>query len=102
MLLQTTEIGWMFHPLRLGFDSWLGKPKTIKIGIYSFPVRRSTSKGQCAASTVCGRQMGWWQLDLKTDKSLCCLLAEVTWPIKCNYNRSFSNFTQMQHYQFLT
>ena len=34
------------------------KPKTIKIGIYSFPVDVQHSKRQCEASVVCGRQLG--------------------------------------------
>ena len=36
-------------------------------------------KAQREASTVCGRQMGWWQLDLKIKMSLGCLLAKATW-----------------------
>ena len=33
------------------------KPKTIKICVHSFPAWRSAIKGQCEASTMCGRQM---------------------------------------------
>ena len=36
-------------------------------------------KGQCEASTVCGRQVGRGQLDSKTERSLRCLLAKATW-----------------------
>ena len=36
-------------------------------------------KGQCEASIVCGRQMGRWQLDSKTERSFRCLLAKATW-----------------------
>ena len=55
------------------------KPKTIKIGIHSFPAWRSE------ASSVCGKQVGRWQLDSKTQRFLRCLLAMATWWIKCNY-----------------
>ena len=36
-------------------------------------------KGQCEAAAVCGRQVGKWQFDSKTEKSLRCLLAKATW-----------------------
>ena len=36
-------------------------------------------KGQYEASAVCGRQVGRWQLGLKTERSLRCLLAKATW-----------------------
>ena len=55
------------------------KPKTIKIGIHSFPLDVQQLKGQCEASIVCGRQMGRWQLDSKTERSFRCLLAKATW-----------------------
>ena len=48
-------------------------------------------KGQCEASTVCGRQMGRWQLYSKTERSLCCLLANASWRIKCNYHYKMRN-----------
>ena len=32
--------------------------------------------GQCEASSVCGRQVGRWQFDSKTERSLRCLLAQ--------------------------
>ena len=63
------------------------KPKTIKIGIPASLLDVQQFKGQCE---VCGRQMGRWQLDSKTEKSLRCLLAKATWWIKCNYNYIFT------------
>ena len=45
------------------------KLKTIKIDIQSFPAWRSALKGQCEASTVCGRLVGRRQLDSKTERS---------------------------------
>ena len=36
-------------------------------------------KGQCEASVVCGRQVGRWQLDSKTERYFCCLLANKAW-----------------------
>ena len=58
-------------------DSILGivEPKTIKLGIHSFPAGRSTLKGHCKAFTVCGRQVGRWQLYSQAERSLRCLLA---------------------------
>ena len=35
-------------------------------------------KGQCEASAVCGRQVGRWQLDSKTERSLRCLLTKAS------------------------
>ena len=35
--------------------------------------------GQFEASTVCGTQVGRWQHDSKTERSLCCHLAKATW-----------------------
>ena len=55
------------------------KPKTIKIGITASLLDVQQLKGQCEASNVCGRQMGRWQLDSKTERSLRCLLAKATW-----------------------
>ena len=55
------------------------KPKTIKIGIHSFLLDVQQLKGQCEASAVCGRQVGRWQLDSKTERSLRCFLAKATW-----------------------
>ena len=55
------------------------KPKTIKIGIHSFLLDVQQLKGQYEANAVCGRQVGRWQLDLKTERSLRCLLAKATW-----------------------
>ena len=36
-------------------------------------------KGQSKASDLCGRQVGRWQFDTKTEKFLRCLLVKVTW-----------------------
>ena len=41
-------------------------------------------RGQCEASAVCGRQVGRWQLDSKTERSLRCLLAKASWWMKFN------------------
>ena len=43
---------------------------------------------QCEAFTVSGKQEGRWQLNSKTKRTLCCLLAKASWWIKCNYNQS--------------
>ena len=73
------------HALDLGLIPDRVKPKTIKIGIHSFPAWRSAIKGTvwslCRVSGVVDR----WQLDSKTERSLRCLLAKATWWIKCNY-----------------
>ena len=55
------------------------KPKTVTIGIHSFMLDVQQLKGQCEASIVCGRQIGRWQLDSKTERSLRCLPAKATW-----------------------
>ena len=57
------------------------KPKAIKIGIHNpqLPCLKFSDKKQCEASTICGRQVGRWQLDLKTERSLPCLLTKVAW-----------------------
>ena len=65
------------------------KPKTIKLVFTAFLLDVQQSKGLCEASAVCGRQVGRWQLDLKTERSLRCLLAKATWRIKCNYNYNY-------------
>ena len=44
------------------------------------------------AFAVCGRQVGRWQLDSKTERSLRCLLAKATWWIKCNSNNLRDNW----------
>ena len=44
-------------------------------------------KGQCKASTVCGKHGDRWQLDLKTGRSLRCILARKVLslsPGQCN------------------
>ena len=46
-------------------------------------------KEQCEASTVCGREVGRWQLDSKTKRFLRCLLPKATWWIKYNYNYDY-------------
>ena len=50
------------------------KPKTA-----FFRWRFSNRKKQCKVSTVCGRQLGGWQLDSKTARFLRCVLAKATW-----------------------
>ena len=55
------------------------KPKTIKLVFTASLLDVQQSKGQCKASTVCGRQVGRWQLDSKTERSHRCLLAKATW-----------------------
>ena len=55
------------------------KPKTIKLEFTAFLLDVQQPKGQCEASAVCGRQVGRWQLDSKTERSLRCLLAKATW-----------------------
>ena len=52
------------------------KPLTGKIGIHSFPAWRSATKGTVWNLLVCGRQVGRWQLDSKTERSLRCLLTK--------------------------
>ena len=46
----------------------------------------------CEASIEYGRQVGRWQLDSKTEKSLQCFLAKATWRIKRNSNYNRSNY----------
>ena len=55
------------------------KPKTIKLVFTASLLDVQQLKGQCEASIVCGRQMGRWQLDSKTERSFRCLLAKATW-----------------------
>ena len=62
------------------------KPKTMKIVTHSFFAWLLVLKEQCEAFIASGRLVGKWQLDLKTKRSLCCLLAKATRWIKCNYN----------------
>ena len=62
------------------------KPKNIKIDAHSFTAWLLAIK-----KTVWSLQRVWFtggrsQLDSKTEKPLCCLLAKATWWIKCNYN----------------
>ena len=71
---------------RLGFDSRPGQTSDYKNWYLQLScLKLSNKEGQCEASTVCGRQVGRRQLDLKTERSLRCLLVKVTWWIKCNY-----------------
>ena len=46
------------------------KSKTIKIGILNFLYVFQHYEGHCKASTVCGRQVGSWQLDSEDRKVL--------------------------------
>ena len=46
------------------------KPNTIEIGFTAFLLDVQQLKGQCEAPAVCGRQMGKWQPDLKTERFL--------------------------------
>ena len=56
------------------------KLKTIKSGIHSsFFLDIKQLKVQYEASAVCGRQMGKWHLNSKTERPLRCLLAKATW-----------------------
>ena len=43
------------------------KPKTLKSVFTAFLLDIQQSKGLCEASTVCGRQVGRWQLDSKIE-----------------------------------
>ena len=71
---------------RRGFDSWWGLTKDYKNWCSQLPcLTFSNKKGESEASTVCGKQVGRWQLDSKTERSLRYLLAKgIRW-IKCNY-----------------
>ena len=63
------------------------KPKAIEIGIHSFPAWRSAFKGECEASTVCGKLMIVWfegrkvpllspgQVNLVNEEWKCIILA---------------------------
>ena len=57
------------------------KPKTIKIRIHSFSVCCLTFSNErdSVKPPPCGRQVGRWQLDSKTERSLRCLLTKATW-----------------------
>ena len=55
------------------------KPKTLKLVFTASLLDVQQLKGQCEASAVCGRQVGRWQLDSKTERSLRCLLPKATW-----------------------
>ena len=44
------------------------KPKTLNIGFIASPFHVFHRKGQCEASTVCGRFVGRWQLDSEDRK----------------------------------
>ena len=55
------------------------KPRTVKFVFTASLLDVQQLKGQCEASTAYGRQVGRWQLDLKTKRSLRCLLAKATW-----------------------
>ena len=55
------------------------KPKTLKLVFTASLLDVQQLKGQCKASAVCGRQVGRWQLDSKTERSLRCPLPKATW-----------------------
>ena len=55
------------------------KPKTLQIVFTASLLDVQQLKGQSAASAVRGKQVGRWQLDSKTERSLRCLLAKATW-----------------------
>ena len=62
-------------------------PKTTKLSVHTFLLDVQQLKGQCKASTMCDRQVGRWQLDLKTERSLRYLPSPDQgnlW-IKCDY-----------------
>ena len=66
------------------FNCWTSSRQAVITNFYSVWFDQFL-KGQCEAYAVCGRQVCRWQLDSKTERSLCCLLAEATWWIKSNY-----------------
>ena len=66
------------------------KPKIIKIGIHSFLLDVQQLTGHYEASALCSRQVGKWQHDSKTERSLHCLLAKATWRIQCNFNYNYN------------
>ena len=70
-------------------DFWIFKSICLlsKTHFCAFDVQQL--KGQCKAFIMCGRQVSRWQLDLKTERSLRCLLAKATWWVKCNYNNNW-------------
>ena len=61
------------------------KPKTIKLKVTAFLLDVSSKKKEYDAFIVYGRQVGRWQLDSKTERSLRCLLAKATWRIDFDY-----------------
>ena len=50
----------------------LVKPRLQKLLFTSSLLDVQQLKGQCEASSVCGRLVGRWQLDSKSEKSLHC------------------------------
>ena len=71
----------------LRFDSRSGQTNDYKNSYSQLSCMMfSNKKGQCEAFTVCGRQVGRWQLDSKTERSLRCLLIKAAMWINCNYN----------------
>ena len=54
------------------YKNWYSQLRVSLLDVQQF-------KGQCEASAVCGRQVGRWQLDSKTERSLRYLLAKATW-----------------------
>ena len=57
------------------------KPKTIMVFTATFLFDVEQLNGLSETSTVCGRQVGRWQLDSKTKKFFRCVLAKATWQI---------------------
>ena len=55
------------------------KPKITKLVLTASLLDILQLKGQYEASAECGRQVGMWQLDPKTETFLRCLLAKTTW-----------------------
>ena len=63
------------------------KPKTTKLVFIAFSLLEVLQlQRPCEASSECDRQVGSWQLDSKTERSLRCLLAAASWWIECNYS----------------
>ena len=63
------------------------KPKTIKNRYSQLSCLTFSNQRDCVKPPPC--VVDRWQLDSKTERSFCCLLAKATWCIKCNYNYWF-------------
>ena len=83
------------------------KPKTIKIGIHSFPAWRSAIKRNNEKPPPCvvDRWAGW-QLEAKDRKVPSLFPGQGTCWIKCNYNKNYNlgrkNFCSVFSQKFLT